>query len=390
MQHRQTMRLVRRVRRTALSAHRFTMHPGMTELARHIANEIQRNGAIPFAQFMQLALYDSRHGYYSGVSQRQIGRHGDFFTSVSVGPFFGELLAFQFTQWIHDLARQQPRDASGQVFQIVEAGAHDGQLAWDVLEAIQRTEPVFFSTLQYWIVEPFAARRANQETKLRQFGNVRWFASVTDMPARVDGVFFSNELLDAMPVHVFRWSVAAQVWMEMGVAWRENQFVWEPLPAPTINPPQLPDELLALLPDGYVVECSPAAVRWWREAAGALSHGKLMTIDYGGTLEELLSPGRSSGTLRAYARHRVGSDVLEKPGEQDITAHVNFSEIRHAGEVVGLKTEAFTTQSQFLTTIAREMWTRTGSWPQHQVRQFQTLTHPEHLGRPFRVLVQSR
>jgi SAM-dependent MidA family methyltransferase len=166
--------------------------------------------------------------------------------------------------------------------------------------------------------------------------------------------------------------------------------VWKPLPAPTIAPPQLPKELLAVLPDGYAVESSREALHWWREAAATLVRGKLMTIDYGGIVEEMLSPGRTSGTLRAYSRHRVGVDVLEKPGEQDITAHVNFSEIRHAGEALGLKTETFTTQSQFLTTIAREMWTLTGSWPQHQVRQFQTLTHPEHLGRPFRVLIQTR
>ena len=104
----------------------------------------------------------------------------------------------------------------------------------------------------------------------------------------------------------------------------------------------------------------------------------------------MLAPGRSAGTVRAYSQHRVSQDVLVSPGEQDLTAHVNFSEIQSAGEAAGLKTEVFTTQSQFLTGIARELWARTGSWPQSQVRQFQTLTHPEHLGRPFRVLIQGR
>ena len=167
-------------------------------------------------------------------------------------------------------------------------------------------------------------------------------------------------------------------------------FTWSPLMRPIIAPPELPGELLAVLPDGYTIELSPAAVQWWSEAAVALAEGRLMTVDYGGTFEELLSPSRTMGSLRAYSRHRIGQDVLENPGEQDITAHVNFSNIRHAGETLGLRTQGFTTQSQFLTGIAREMWTRTGSWPQQQVRQFQTLTHPEHLGRPFRVLVQSR
>ena len=118
--------------------------------------------------------------------------------------------------------------------------------------------------------------------------------------------------------------------------------------------------------------------------------GHLLAIDYGGTFEEMLSPSRTSGTLRAYSRHRAGHDVLANPGEQDITAHVNFTEIINAGETAGLKTDTFTTQGQFLTEIALEFWKRSRLSPDRQVRQFQTLTHPEHLGRPFRVLIQSR
>ncbi len=330
---------------------------------------------------MQRALYDPADGYYNR-SLQQIGRHGDFFTSVSVGSFFGELLAFQFARWMEGLT------LDGKNVQCVEAGAHNGQLASDILAALEDSEPQLFASLQYWIVEPSAARRAAQQSTLSRFANVRWFNSLVEIQSRVTGVVFSNELLDAMPVHVFRWDAAARRWSEMGVGVSEERLHWKPLPAPTITPPQLPDELLAVLPDGYSVELSPAAAQWWGDAAVAIANGKLMTIDYGGILEELLSPGRTSGTLRAYSRHRLAQDILENPGEQDITAHVNFSEIRRVGQAVGLKTETFTTQSQFLTTIAREMWTRTGSWPQNQVRQFQTLTHPEHLGRPFRVLVQ--
>ena len=138
------------------------------------------------------------------------------------------------------------------------------------------------------------------------------------------------------------------------------------------------------------MELCPAATHWWREAASALVIGKLMTIDYGGVLEELLSPVRNTGTLRAYSRHRIGADVLANPGEQDITAHVNFTEIINTGEAAGLKTELFTTQRQFLTEIARVVWKGNDFLPPQKIRQFQTLTHPEHLGRPFKVLVQSR
>ena len=363
----------------------------MNALATQIAAHIKERGPISFAEFMHRALYDPAHGYYNR-SLQQIGRRGDFFTSVSVGPFFGELLAFQFARWIEALLLKGENFDWDRKFQIVEAGAHSAQLAFDILETLEDSEPKLFASLQYWIIEPSPARRAVQQSMLSRFSNVRWFESPAEIHSRVNGVFFCNELLDAMPVHVFRWNAGLQFqfWSEMGVGFDGARLAWTPLAMPAMPPPELPKELLAVLPDGYTVELTPAAKQWWGDAAVALARGKLMTIDYGGTFEELLSPSRATGTLRAYSRHRLGSDILLNPGEQDITAHVNFSEIRRVGEAVNLRTETFTTQSQFLTAIARKMWSRTGSWPQHQVRQFQTLTHPEHLGRPFRVLVQSR
>jgi SAM-dependent MidA family methyltransferase len=167
-----------------------------------------------------------------------------------------------------------------------------------------------------------------------------------------------------------------------------------------------------VLPDGYTIETCPAAESWWREAAKVLGQGKLLTIDYGFTADELFSPGRMHGTLRAYFRHHASDDLLANVGEQDLTAHVNFSAIQAAGESAGLKTEFFSTQSQFLTRILEKTLRGKSSgervaskrpvspksdgggtengWTSAQARQFQTLTHPEHLGRAFRVLVQSR
>lgn len=118
-----------------------------------------------------------------------------------------------------------------------------------------------------------------------------------------------------------------------------------------------------------------------------------MAIDYGGAVEELLSPARPHGTLRAYSRHHAAEDVLANPGEQDLTAHVNFTQLRNAGEETGLRTEAFVTQAEFLGGIMPAILSRQGEfgdWTPKRSRQFQTLTHPEHLGRPFRVLIQSR
>ena len=122
-----------------------------------------------------------------------------------------------------------------------------------------------------------------------------------------------------------------------------------------------------------------------------LSHGRLLAIDYGFTAAEMFSPARTNGTLRAYFRHHVTDDLLANPGEQDLTAHVNFSAIQKAGEEAGLKTEGFCTQPQFLTRILQKAVVEKSfaEWNAGRTRELQTLTHPEHLGRAFRVLVQS-
>ena len=124
-----------------------------------------------------------------------------------------------------------------------------------------------------------------------------------------------------------------------------------------------------------------------------LEYGRLVTIDYGLTADEFLVPERMQGTARAYSHHQASRDVLADPGEQDITAHVNFTAIQTAGQLAGLRTDAFMTQAQFLTGIAGRVWksgASFGAWTPERTRQFQTLTHPEHLGQSFRVLVQSR
>jgi SAM-dependent MidA family methyltransferase len=152
-------------------------------------------------------------------------------------------------------------------------------------------------------------------------------------------------------------------------------------------------ELLEVLPDGFTTEVCPAAETWWREAAELLKRGRLLTFDYGLNADEFFAPHRVNGTLRAYHRHHLNADLLANPGEQDLTAHVNFTALQQAGEVAGLKTESLQTQAQFLIGIGRRAWSAEnafGPWSRKLGREFQTLTHPQHLGRAFRVLAQSR
>jgi SAM-dependent MidA family methyltransferase len=374
----------------------------MSNLSEIIRREAAQRGVLSFARFMELALYCPVHGYYE-TKKDNPGRNGDFYTSVGVGELFGQLLAFQFAEWLESL---RIADCG---LRIIEAGAHDGRLAKDILTWLQSNRPELLDQIEYRIIEPSARRQEWQGETLREFApRVRWFDSLKSISSPIpkssrpagrnptlSGVIFSNELLDAMPVHRFGWDAQNKKWFEWGVAVDGEKFVWARLPvdfqSSIFHLPSSP-ELLAVLPDGYTIETGPAAESWWREAANVLERGKLMTIDYGLTAEELFSPGRLRGTLRAYFRHHAGDDLLGNVGEQDLTAHVNFSAIQAAGESAGLKTEHFSTQSQFLTQILGKASKDDsfGEWNTKQARQFQTLTHPEHLGRAFRVLVQSR
>lgn len=359
---------------------------------------------------MEQALYCPVYGFYE-KEKDTIGRRGDYYTSVSVGSLLGELLAFQFAEWLKGAISVQNPDTK---VQIVEAGAHRGDLAHDILNWLRQQRPDLFARIEYWIIEPSSRRQAWQSQALKEFlPTLRWSETLGALVAEsapsgadrsgVLGVIFSNELLDAMPVRRFGWDARQKAWFEWGVSLQGDAFIWARLPAqgddvtdgqnhaPFLAP--LPPELLAVLPDGFTVDVSPAAEQWWRQAAAVLAHGKLLTLDYGLEEDELLLPQRREGTLRAYYRHRPGSDLLAAPGEQDLTAHVNFTRIRGVGEAAGLKTEALVAQAQFLTAIAAPTWNDPrgfGEWTSEKTRQFQTLTHPEHLGRAFRVLVQSR
>jgi SAM-dependent MidA family methyltransferase len=373
------------------------------ELTAIIRREIALRGVLPFARFMGLALYCPETGYYE-KNKDNVGRRGDFITSVSTGSLFGELLAFQFAVWLDELKVPDEK------LKIVEAGAHDGKLAADILNWLQLNRPKLFSEIEYAVLEPSPNRQRWQRERLKGFSNVHWIERVNDPTQPLcNGIIFSNELLDAFPVHRLGWDAKKKKWFEWGVALDGDKFVWQRMmrsrlfktssivytlnrQRPSAADIVVPFPLREILPDGYTVEISPAAENWWRKAAKFLQRGKLLTIDYGLISDEMFSSARTNGTLRAYFRHHVADDILANVGEQDLTAHVNFSTIQKIGEEAGLKTESFCTQPQFLTRILEKAMKEKSfaGWNSSRTRQFQTLTHPEHLGRAFRVLVQSK
>ncbi len=357
----------------------------MNEIGKLVCREIEQHQLISFARFMELALYCPKIGYYEQNPTR-VGRLGDYYTSCSVGSLFGELLGYQIAEWLAQLP--------GPV-QCVEAGAHDGQLALDILNWLSQNRAELLTRMQYWVMEPSFARKQWQQRKLDKFaGQVYWADSFAQLPAAgVHGVIFSNELLDAMPVHQLRWDAEVQMWCEWGVGIENGKLTWKKMEpgdwAAELHDAglDLPPELMHVLPGGFTIEYSTAANEWWRAAAQSLRSGRLITIDYGLTSEERMNPRYAQGTLRTYSQHQVGNNPLAAPGEQDITAHVNFTQLQLAGESAGLRTEGLLPQRVFLTKIAQKNWT---TWDAARTRQFQTLTHPDFLGQSFRVLAQIR
>lgn len=357
-----------------------------------IRGEIEKFGAIPFARFMELALYCPESGYYER-NQDTVGCRGDFITSVSTGELFGQLLAFQFGEWLENLRTFQ---TASEKLRIVEAGAHDGKLAEDILTWLKTNRGELFSEIEYILIEPSQRRQNWQKQRLEPFSNVRWVPSLDDFSKAVPrntciGILFGNELLDAFPIHRFGWDAEARNWFEWGVAFDSQKFIWCKIECShPITDDLCPAQLRDVLPNNFVIETSPTAMNWWCQAAKIFSHGKLLAIDYGFNKENLFSPSRTNGTLRAYYKHRLMDDALANVGEQDLTAHVNFPALQAAGENAGLNTEIACTQPQFLIRILAAAVDKGcfNALDAKQVRQFHSLTHPEHLGRAFQVLVQ--
>ena len=357
----------------------------MNPLHNIIAEEIDAKGPMAISRFMALCLYHPVHGYYE-APDRSIGKDGDFYTSVSVGPVFGEMLAWRFARWLKEDC-QPP-------WTLVESGAHDGRLAADILASLQRREPEILNRLRYVIIEPSAERRRRQRRLLEDHAAVvEWLDSWDAAPrAGFNGVIFSNELLDAFPVDQFGWNARDRTWFEWRVARAEGGLSRIRGAATGRLFGALP-ELLNVLPDGFTIECRDAAAAWWAKAAKALQSGRMIAIDYGFEAGGAFAPARSAGTLRGYHNHRLVDDVFARPGEQDLTSHVDFGEIGGAGEACGLATEELTSQTSFLTNLLAGIEATPGSfptWTPKRLREFQTLVHPAHLGEKFKILVQRR
>jgi SAM-dependent MidA family methyltransferase len=325
-----------------------------TPLHALIVRAIQQHGPLTVAAFMELALYHPDHGYYLSRAQRS-GRAGDFYTSVDAGPLFGEVLADQLGEMLALVGEriesaEEAKDAEAQrhgsaALDLVEAAAGNGRLTRDVLDALQREWPVEYGALRVHLVERSEAARARQAETLGPHAT-RLASRGAQLPARITGVIVANELLDAMPVHVVAMTArgAREIYVDCDgdrLVEREGP-ISTPALLPFLDLPGAP-----MLP-GTRAEIGLAAAGWIRDAASRLSRGFVLLFDYGDTAPRLRSLGRPEGTLRAFREHRVSARWIDHPGEQDLTAHVDFTALDRAAQAAGLDALGRVDQAKFL------------------------------------------
>ena len=362
------------------------MSTGNHALIERIRAEIKARGPVPFAWFMQQALYHPEHGYYSS-GRCAIGRRGDYFTNVSVGPLFGRLLAAQFAEIWERLGKIDN-------FVLVEQGAHHGEFARDVLESARKRWPDFSAALRYRIIEPFPILQDRQLQTLTGFEDkVEWRDSI-DALEPFSGVHFSNELLDAMPVHLIVSQRGRGLGASTECAWLEKfvtlnghmfGFVDQPIADQTLRDhlQKSPAQLA-----GYQTEANLGALDWIDNLSRKLDRGYVLTIDYGYARDEFFAPHRSAGTLQVRAQHHLLQSPFDEIGHADITSHVEWTSIVERAEACGFEVKGFTDQHHFITGIISELAhdITQGDADAKAKRALQTLLHPEMLGRNFQIL----
>jgi len=365
-------------------------------LREKLGARLQQTGPIPFSEFMDAALYTPGAGFYRRPDV-PLGREGHYQTSVTVGDLFGRLISERISlDW----------DEAGRPagWSLCEQGAHDGTLLGDLGRALDQSDSGLGTRWQFMTVEPCAALREKQEVHLRQCGlgdRFRSFPEIGDIPeGDRRGVFLCNELVDSLPFEIV--TFRGGEWQRRCVGWAEGRghFEWVEVPleeGPTRaeverwNPPEI---------EGYTTEVHPRARQWIREVLSHWRSGAVLVSDYGYRSETYYALQRHEGTAQAFRFQRKSGDLLREPGEWDLTSHVNFDLLREEAEGMGWTVDVDLDQNHFLVGAARsrlmaewEERLRERPGDEHvakELRQFKTLTHPELMGRQFRVMVMRK
>jgi len=371
----------------------------MNLLQQKILDRIKTEGPISFKTFMETALYEPELGYYASRKKR-IGRSGDFYTSSHVHPAFGIMIGKQIEELWETMGR--PDD-----FKIIELGPGAGYLCKDMLEYYKsvkvskghllgdspeakrvKEEKNIFKNLQYTIVEMNPAVRENQKKILAEFSNkIKWVSSLSDLN-NIKGCFLSNELLDAFPVHILEMDDEIK---EVFVSADDENFKEIKKTASKEIIDYVKDFSIKLK-KGYRTEINLEIKKWLSEINRTLTEGFILTIDYGYSSEEYYSEDRDRGTLLCYHDHQITEDPYKNIGEQDITAHVNFSSLKKWGEGLGIKTIGFCKQGAFLVSagidsVIEDIHKNSEDYP-FEIAKIKKLILPGTLGETHNVMIQ--
>jgi SAM-dependent MidA family methyltransferase len=316
------------------------VNPIASSLGERLRERILRNGPLTFCDWMRMALYDEDEGYYCRADRQRWGRAGDYRTS----PERSSLFAATFARYFAGLHEQL---GSPSTWTIVEVGAGEGHFASSLLRTLENSFPAVFAATRYVVDEVSSHSRALARDCLKPFGDrVEYLPlerSVLD-----PGIVFSNELLDAFPIHrvAMHDGKTQEFYVTLGSS---GEFQWK------LDDPSTPrlDEYLAAggiaLAEGQVAEINLQIEDWLRKVSRVLKSGYLVTVDYGANAEELYSRARRNrGTLRGFYQHQIIEEVLAHPGEQDLTTTIDWTFVKRTGEKLGLEITEFEQQDKFL------------------------------------------
>ncbi|WP_068791631.1 class I SAM-dependent methyltransferase [Brevibacillus laterosporus] len=390
-----------------------------SELRRYLCKEMknQKNKMIRFVEFMAICLYHQDFGYYMKQGNK-VGKKGDFYTSSQVSNIFGETLSDSILLFFKDNEMMNPV--------LMEVGGGTGGLMEQILTRIREVDAKLYARLRVIMVEISPYHADIQKERLQDFSLPKiWYKTVEEAARneRFQGVIFSNEYFDAFPVHLLE-RVCGK-WHEIGIGFdQKRETITQQASFSTASERQqladsdeaqavifhegymseISPEITAIinklptgLPDGMRIEVQAGVKEVMIALSSMLERGRVISIDYGDLTEDLYHPSRKNGTLACYYQHQMNEDYLERLGEQDITAHVNFSRLIECGAEVGLLTKSFTRQDQFLLAngILDKAQAHQDTDPFTSVamkrnRAIQQLILPSGLGGLFRVLVQEK
>jgi SAM-dependent MidA family methyltransferase len=358
----------------------------VTPLAELLAERIRRFGPITFADYMRECLYHPAHGYYSKAESKRLA---DYYTSVDVHPIFARLLARQFAEMWESIG--QPEE-----FTLIEAGMGVGRFATQVLDFCLAKLPEFYDVLRYVAVERSSSRREQSAVTAKRHAAAGKFIPSAEIPSHnAAGCFFSNELVDALPVH--RVVMDGGALKEVFVDSRDGRFVDLVAPVSTCAITEYFAAQGITLCEGQHAEAGLEACDWISEVGRRLARGYVLTIDYGHPASDLFDDHHMRGTLLAYQNHRDSEEFYASPGEQDLTAHVNFTALESWGKRSGLERAGFTSQTAFLLALGQanefaDLYDE-GQTEAERAKarlQLKTLIYPEGMGERFQVLVQRK